>query len=110
MVLEFVVNLNVFDLWVELVLVPVLVIVSMLIAYSSTNAEHKRVESLLTYIAGFFGIIILGFTLYSILTDLQAFASVDNLRDLLLAPVFTVAFLPFIYLKAHETDRLIATK
>ena len=100
LVLEFVVNLYAFALWIELIFMPVLIIVGMLMGYSSTNLKYKKVESLLTFIMGFFGIVVLIFTLYGIFTDFQAFASLDNLRDFLLIPVFTLGFLPFVYLMA----------
>lgn len=99
-ILEFVINLYVFNLWVELIFVPVLVVIGLMLGVSSTDSKYKQVESLLTWVMGFIGIGLILFTLYKIIADLQGFASIDNIRDFLLPPLFTVGLLPFIYLIA----------
>jgi hypothetical protein len=100
LVLEFVINLYTFSLVAELVLVPIITFVVMLKAVAELKPEHKQVETILDYALGLFGIGLIILTFHNATVDFQSFATLKNLRDLLLPPAFTVAFLPFIYLVA----------
>lgn len=98
--LEFVVNLYVFDFWIELILVPCLVVIGVLLGVSTTNPENKPIESCLTKIVTIIGLGFIIFALYNIIFDFQGFASINNLKEFFLPLVLTVGFLPYIYLLA----------
>ena len=100
LLLEFVINLYTFGLVVELILVPVVGFVVILKAVTEFQPEHKQVETILDYVLGLFGIGLVVFTFYNAAVDFKGFATLANLRDFLLPPVFTIVFLPFIYLTA----------
>lgn len=99
-VLEFVINLYSFNLIVELLFVPILGLIAMMSGISSVKPEYKQVNVLLNYVLGFIGIVLLIFTIYQIVIDFQDFASLKNIRDFLVPILFTIAFLPIIYLMA----------
>jgi hypothetical protein len=84
----------------ELILVPIVTLVVMLKAVAELKPEHKQVETILDYALRLFGIGLIILTFHNATVDFQSFATPRNLRDLLLPPVFTIAFLPFIYLVA----------
>ncbi|MCD4753475.1 MAG: hypothetical protein K8R40_10420 [Anaerolineaceae bacterium] len=101
--IEFVTNLYVFNFWAEIILVPVLVGIGGMLGIASTNPKYKQVESLLTKILIIFGVGYSIFALYNVIIDFKGFVSIDNLREFLLPPIFTIVFLPFIYLMAVYT-------
>lgn len=99
-ILEFVTNIYVFDLWIELLLVPILAFIGAIWGYSSTDPKYKKVNSCLTTVVSLIGLLFIIYALYNILVDFQGFASINNLREFIIPVIFTVAFLPFIYVLA----------
>ena len=99
-VLEFIINLYVFNFWVELFLVPLIAILVGVMGISSSNPENKQVESCLNTVFIVIGMGFLSYAIYNIIIDFQGFLSIDNLKKFLLPIVFTVIFLPFIYVMA----------
>lgn len=99
-VLEFIINLYVFNLVVELILIPILIFIIMVNAFAETKKEYLPVNKLMINILTFVGICLVIFSFKNIVTDFKSFTKIDNLRSFLLPPVFTFAYLPFIYLMA----------
>ena len=99
-VLEFIINLYSFNLIVELIFVPIVVLIAMMSGFSSIKPEYEQVNVFLGYLLGLIGIVLLIFTFYQIVIDFREFASLKNLRDFLLPIFFTVALLPITYLLA----------
>lgn len=99
-VLEFIINLYVFNFWVELFLVPLIAILVGVSVISSSNPEYKQVESCLNVVFIMIGMGFLSYAIYNIIIDFQGFLSIDNLKEFLLPIVFTLIFLPFIYVMA----------
>lgn len=100
LVLEFILGLYVFNLWMELILVPILAITVILKDFTESKPEYKSVATLLNVVMVMFGTGLLTFSIYSLVYDLQGFATADNLREFILPPVLTLSFLPFIYVMA----------
>lgn len=99
-VLEFIVNLYTFPLFVEAILVPLFTCLLMLELFAANKPEYAQVHRVLTYVLGMVGLLILALSVYRAVSDPQEFATWSHLRDLLLPPIFTLAFVPFIYLLA----------
>jgi len=97
---EFVTNLYVMDLWVELILVPILATLGGVLGVASVNPKYDQVESCLRKVVGAVGVGFIGFALYNIVVDFNGFVSVENLKEFLLPLMLTLAFLPFIYVMA----------
>jgi len=95
-----VINLYVFDLWVELILVPIMAILGALLGYSSVFPKYKQVEKFLSYIVGIFGLGFLVYAIYNIIADFQGFMSASNFREFLLPIVFTILIFPVVYFMA----------
>lgn len=96
-VLEFLVNLYVFDLWVELLLVPILVILGGMIAIAETDQKYATVKTLLNYIMAFVGLCLTSYALYMVSVDFKHFATLENFKGFYLPILLTIMFLPFIY-------------
>jgi hypothetical protein len=99
-VIEFIVNLYVFNFWIELILVPVFAILIGVLGVSSSKPEYKQVESCLTRIFILVGLLFLSYAIYNIIVDVHSFATINNFKEFLLPVVFTILFLPFIYMLA----------
>lgn len=99
-VLEFIINLYVFNLVVELILIPILFIVVMMSAFAETKKENMQVKKAMGFILVIIGICFIIFVTYNIIIDFKGFASLDNLRGFLLPPVLTTFYLPFAYFMA----------
>ncbi|MCP4611572.1 MAG: hypothetical protein GY845_22915 [Planctomycetes bacterium] len=100
LLLEFIVGLYIFPLIAELILVPVLTLVVMTRIYAGSRPEYRDAEVVLSYVLGILGLVVFSLSVNEIIVDFQGFASDSNLRAFLLVPVFTMSFLPFIYLVA----------
>jgi hypothetical protein len=100
LILEFVVNLYSFSLPVELIVIPIVSFIVLLNVFVKLKTEYKQVSKLLNFVLGCFGVILLVFTVKEIILDFQNFASLKNLRDFFLPPLFSIVLLPFIYIMA----------
>ena len=101
--LQFIINLYVFNIVVELILVPVLVFVGALLAVSETKKEYKPVKNILQFLLAIYGVYLLVFAIVHMVSDFKDFATLYNLKDFLLAPFLTMTFLPFLYFLALYT-------
>lgn len=99
-VLEFFINLYVFDLWVELFLVPVFGILGGMIAIAETDEKYEIVKKLLNYIKAFIGLAFIGYAIYMVVTDFEHFATLENFENFYLPILLTIMFLPFVYFAA----------
>lgn len=107
-ILEFLINLYVFELWAELILVPILLFLGALWGYSSVFLEYKQVEKILSYLMAVFGFGFLSYTIYNIVVDFKGFISIHNLGEFLLPIVFTLLIFPVIYFMAlHVSYELL---
>lgn len=95
--IEFLVNLYVFSIWIELILVPFLFLVWGMLGYTSVYKEYKQTENFLSKVLAVVGIVILIFTIISIAKNYQIFFSPDNLRDFIIPISLAIGFTPFIY-------------
>ena len=97
LILEFIINLYVFNFIVELILLPflfTLVFISVISEYKKELLPAKKPSN---FILGLFGLFLLVFSIYSLIADYRSLALLDSLRSILLPPLLTIAFLPFIY-------------
>ena len=99
-VLEFIVNLYVFALWVELLFVPFMVIIAATLAIAETNPEYRIVKRFLNSIMTLIGLVFIIYAGYMIATDFRQFATFDNLEKFYLPIFLSVTFIPFVYLFA----------
>lgn len=99
-VLEFIAGLYAFNIIGELILVPSIVIIAMMNAVADTKKEWLPVKKLTDGILSIIGIYILIFTIFQIAKNFQDFRTMHNLESFLLPIIFTLLYLPFIYLLA----------
>lgn len=100
LIIEFIINLYAFSLWIELILVPVLFVIIAMSAFVEMKKEYMSVKKVIDFILSAFIILLIVFALVKILGDYQAFASPENLRVFTLPPLLTFSYIPFLYLFA----------
>jgi len=95
--LEFIAEYFTFNLISELIFIPLSAAFGAVMAYSQTDKQYKIVEKLFTNILAFIGLFIIVYVSYRIFSDIEAFTSMDTLRDFYTPPLLSISFLPFMY-------------
>lgn len=93
----FIAELYSFSLALEMLLVPLLTLVSLLQVVAKAKPEHAAVDKLMQSILIVAGLSYFGYGLYRIATDFSAFATGDTLREFTTPILLSLLFLPFIY-------------
>jgi hypothetical protein len=96
-VLEFIVNLYVFNIFVELLLVPILVLIVGIATVAETKPEHKPVKKVMDIALAGFGMYLLLYAVVSIASNFQGFADMANLKEFLLPIILTILLVPYLY-------------
>lgn len=99
-VLEFVVNLYVLSLPLELILVPTGTILACMLVIAESKDEFKPIRALLNTVLALIGLGLLAYVAHRVYTDFQSFAQLSTLTEFLLPILLTVLFLPFLYILA----------
>lgn len=99
-ILEFIINLYVFNLWFELILVPIFVIFGGMIAIAESDKKYELVKKLFNNIMAFIGSALLSYAIYNVVTDFKHFATLENFENFYLPILLSIMFLPFVYFVA----------
>lgn len=99
-VLVFIVELVSFPLWVELLMLPALVFLTLLIAVAELKPEHASVLNLFRVVQVLSGLLIFGFSLALVVERVEEFWSLNMFREFALPLLLWLLFVPFIYLLA----------
>ena len=97
-IVQFVVGVYTFGLFVELLIVPVLVILGAMLALAQTDAKYHLVEKILNGIMVTFGSILIFYSIYMIVTNFGEFAKKQTIYDFYIPPLLTFLYLPFIFI------------
>jgi len=97
---EFIVNLYVFNFWVELLFIPFVTLLTVLMAVAEKKEEYKVVYKFFNYISSIIGMILLYHAVKYIITDFRGFATFNNLESFLFPIAMAALYMPFIYLIA----------
>ncbi|MFC1522060.1 hypothetical protein ACFL6Y_06585 [Elusimicrobiota bacterium] len=100
LVIEFVANFYTFNLWVELILMPLLCLIIAMSAYVEKKGEYASVKKLVDFALVVFGVAFLSFSCVKIGKNYGDFMTSDNLRAFVLPPLLTFTYVPFLYLTA----------
>jgi hypothetical protein len=95
-VLQFILGVYSFSLWVEVFLVPILVLIGAMLAITKTDREHDQVRAILEYSLTSFGVVLIVYTFYMLITDFGEFGQVKTAYDFFTPPMLTLLYLPFI--------------
>jgi len=97
LVLEFIVNLYSFSLFIELILTPFLFIAIGLSTIAGIKSDHKAAKKFIDFTLSIFGIYLLYYAFVNIIKDFHNFTALNNIFAFLLPLALTFAFMPFLY-------------
>lgn len=95
--IEFIVALYSFNIFAELIILPIIVFLSATKAYSDTDDKYKTVSSILGKSLSAVGFIILAYTVYKVFTDAKTLFAISALKSFTLPIILSLSFLPFVY-------------
>jgi hypothetical protein len=96
-IVEFIISTFVFPLIIELVLIPVIFIVAILELFSKKEDKYKAVNKLLVIIQMVLGIIVLGFSIISAVSDYQNLVGINSIKSFILPLILMTLYFPFTY-------------
>lgn len=96
-ILQFVVGVYTFSLWVEFILVPALALLGTMLAVAETDRKHHQVKIFLENCLSFFGVVLIIYTLYMLITDFDKFGQEKTAYDFFVPPLLTLCYLPFVF-------------
>ena len=96
-ILQFVVGVYTFPVWIEILLVPALVLIGAMTTIAETDKKYHQVKTLLEYCLSIFGIILIVYTLYMLATNFGEFGNEKTAYDFFVPPLLTLFYLPFVF-------------
>lgn len=103
-VLQFVISVYTFSLWVELIFVPVISMLVAVMTYTQSYEKYKPVETLVSKLVEGIGLFIIAYTVYMIFAAFGDLAQTKSIYDLLVPTTLSIMLLPFLYLLATYTS------
>ncbi len=94
---EFLVGTYVMPLPVELILIPFAAFLVILDVFARLNSAHADVAKVTGALLSIAGLLIVGIAFYRAMVDYHNLGAIATIRSVLLAPVMSVAFSPFVY-------------
>lgn len=96
-ILQFVVGVYTFSLWVEVLIVPFLALLGAMLAIAEADKKHHQVKVFLEYCLSFFGAVLIVYTLYMLITNFGEFGKEKTAYDFFVPPLLTLCYLPFVF-------------
>jgi hypothetical protein len=98
--LEFVLNFYTFNLILELLLMPFLIILALAQAIAETDDKYSQVRKLIQNVLSIIGLILIAYTTFKTFINFKDFFTINNLLSFLLPPIMTVLLIPYLYFLA----------
>ena len=93
---EFVVNLTSFNLWIEILLLPLILFVTLMSEVAKLNEKHRQVGKFFEWVQSAVGITILYFSIQEVVSNSKQYWTTETASSFMLPIVMTVGFLPFV--------------
>ena len=94
---EFLIGFYVLPFWAEIILLPILVVMTAMHVLYQTSDEYKIVEKLFGTILSLIGLSLIICSVFALFINFSDFAKQETIEDFALPPLLTLAYLPFIY-------------
>lgn len=98
LLIEFVVSFYTFHVAIELVLIPIVVLITAMAALAELKHEHRIVANVLNNVLALAGAGMIIYALWRLGRNLGGFATKDTFRDFYVPPLLSLLLLPFLYL------------
>lgn len=95
--LEFLSNMYTFSIGIELILVPIVTLLGLMKQFTQAKFAHAEIQNVIRSILTWIGLFFLGYILYKTITGFSGLITMVNLKSLIIAPVLSIMFIPFVY-------------
>jgi hypothetical protein len=99
-ILQFILSIHTFDLWLELIVVPSVTLIIIMAEFAKRDPEHQIVVKAANNILVFVGFLVIGFTIHKLLTNFGEFAKPKTFYDFVVPTLLSILLLPYYYLLA----------
>ena len=96
-IFQFIVGVYTFSLWIEVLLAPVLAFIGGMLAFAETDKKYHQVKIILEYCLSLFGIFLIAYTLYMLVTNFGEFGKEKTVYDFFVPPLLTLFYFPFVF-------------
>jgi hypothetical protein len=107
-IVEFLINLYVFPLAVELLLVPLVLLFVVMQVVAERDPSLAQARKIIDLVLTAFGLALLVHFAVSAISDLDRFLTRENAADFFVAPALTLTFAPFLYVVVRLAKREMA--
>lgn len=97
-IIQFIIGVYTFSLLVEIILIPILFLIGAMIAIADSDKKHAQVKRLLEYLLSIFGVIVIVFTVYMLVTNFGEIMKKKTFYDFMVPVLLTFFYLPFIFI------------
>lgn len=108
--IQFIVNLYVFNLIVEIIIIPIVTIIVIMDVYSGSQEKYARIHKVTTGMLAIFGLVMVTISVVNILSNKEAYFILENIRKLFLPFLLMIGYMPFIYMFALYSEYEILFK
>lgn len=96
--IEFIIGLWSLNFWFEFFYIPISLILGLLIGFGEKDVKNIYVVRVIKTLVLFSGILIFVFKIYQLIVNYKSQLTIDNLKQFMLSPIFTLLFIPFLYI------------
>lgn len=96
-IIEFIINTYTFSLVVELFFIPLVTLLVIMEVIAKKDKKYSYVIKIINGLYIIIGVVILFYVTSNVVSDYKNIGSLDTLRNIVLVPLLTISFLPFIY-------------
>ena len=97
-ILQFIVGIYTFPLWIEVLLAPVLALFGAMLAIAETDKKYYQEKILLESFLSLFGVVLIVYTLYMLGANFGEFGNEKTAYDFFVPPLLTLCYLPFVFI------------
>ncbi len=96
-VMQFFVGIYTFHIIAELILLPIIFLITALTAFSERDKEHAKVHYLLNGVLSFFGFLLIAYFIYGLFTNFGEVAKEKTPYDFFIPVILTIFYTPFLF-------------
>ena len=97
-IIQFIVSVYPFNIFIEIILIPILFIIAVMNALAHTKDEFKTIGKPLNAILSIIGGALIIYFVYMLISNFGGFAKTKTIYDFTTAPILTVCYTPFLLL------------
>lgn len=107
-IIQFIVGVYTFSLWVEVILVPFLAFFGTMLAIAESDEKYHHVNVFLKNCLSLFGAVLIIYTSYMLMTNFSEFGQEKTAYDFFVPPLLTLCYLPFVFfMLVYSTYELV---